>query len=42
MTGPENHQAGSCKMGPHSDPMAVVNPFLQVTLKKKCIDLLWA
>ncbi|KAL3271400.1 hypothetical protein HHI36_021881 [Cryptolaemus montrouzieri] len=30
MTGPENHQAGSCKMGPHSDPLAVVNPFLQV------------
>lgn len=29
-TGPENHQAGSCKMGPSNDPMAVVNPYLQV------------
>ncbi|XP_022902933.1 glucose dehydrogenase [FAD, quinone]-like [Onthophagus taurus] len=29
-TGPENHQAGSCKMGPESDQMAVVNPYLQV------------
>lgn len=29
-TGPENHQAGSCKMGPSSDPMAVVNNLLQV------------
>lgn len=29
-TGPENHQAGSCKMGPSSDRMAVVNPKLQV------------
>ncbi|XP_018568199.1 glucose dehydrogenase [FAD, quinone] [Anoplophora glabripennis] len=29
-TGPENHQAGSCKMGPSKDPMAVVNPDLQV------------
>ncbi|KAF5280195.1 hypothetical protein FQA39_LY18112 [Lamprigera yunnana] len=29
-TGPENHQAGSCKMGPADDKMAVVNPFLQV------------
>ncbi|XP_017785104.1 PREDICTED: glucose dehydrogenase [FAD, quinone] [Nicrophorus vespilloides] len=29
-TGPENHQAGSCKMGPASDPMAVVNDQLQV------------
>ncbi|XP_054011314.1 glucose dehydrogenase [FAD, quinone]-like [Hylaeus anthracinus] len=29
-TGPENHQAGSCKMGPASDRMAVVNPRLCV------------
>lgn len=29
-TGPENHQAGSCKMGPSSDRMAVVNPKLQL------------
>lgn len=29
-TGPENHQAGSCKMGPSNDPMAVVNSHLQV------------
>lgn len=29
-TGPENHQAGSCKMGPSSDRMAVVNPKLQI------------
>lgn len=31
-TGPENHQAGSCKMGAETDPLAVVNPVLQVTL----------
>lgn len=29
-TGPENHQAGSCRMGPSTDPMAVVNNLLQV------------
>lgn len=29
-TGPENHQAGSCKMGPTNDPMAVVDPQLRV------------
>lgn len=29
-TGPENHQAGSCKMGPNDDPMAVVDPQLRV------------
>lgn len=29
-TGPENHQAGSCKMGPANDPLAVVNQYLQV------------
>lgn len=27
---PENHQAGTCKMGPESDEMAVVNAKLQV------------
>lgn len=32
-TGPENHQAGSCKMGPASDPLAVVNHHLQVSVK---------
>ncbi|XP_075145973.1 glucose dehydrogenase [Haematobia irritans] len=29
-TGPENHQAGSCKMGPAHDPMAVVDHELRV------------
>lgn len=29
-TGPENHQAGSCKMGKAGDPTAVVDPQLRV------------
>ncbi|KAK9497893.1 hypothetical protein O3M35_003797 [Rhynocoris fuscipes] len=29
-TGPENHQAGSCRMGPIGDPGAVVDPELRV------------
>lgn len=29
-TGAENHQAGSCKMGPEKDPLAVVDPELRV------------
>ncbi|XP_011315123.1 glucose dehydrogenase [FAD, quinone] [Fopius arisanus] len=29
-TGPENHQAGTCKMGPSRDPTAVVDPELRV------------
>lgn len=29
-TGPENHQAGSCRMGPSSDPGAVVDTELKV------------
>lgn len=30
-TGPENHQAGSCKMGPMRDPLAVVDHELRVS-----------
>ncbi|XP_026289306.2 glucose dehydrogenase [FAD, quinone]-like [Frankliniella occidentalis] len=29
-TGPEHHQAGSCRMGPAGDPAAVVDPELRV------------
>lgn len=29
-TAPENHQAGSCKMGPADDPLAVVDHQLRV------------
>ncbi|CAH0402601.1 unnamed protein product [Chilo suppressalis] len=29
-TAPENHQAGSCKMGPRGNPLAVVDNLLQV------------
>lgn len=29
-TRPENHQAGTCKMGPATDSMAVVDPTLKI------------
>lgn len=38
-TGPENHQAGSCKMGPADDPMAVVNQYLQVLIVSSIVAL---
>lgn len=37
--GPENHQAGSCKMGPDSDPLAVVNSELSVSCNW-CVPLI--
>lgn len=36
-TAPENHQAGSCKMGPRGDESAVVDNLLQVTLSKQFV-----
>lgn len=39
-TGPENHQAGSCKMGPRGDPTAVVDNLLQVRVILVYISML--
>lgn len=37
-TGPENHQAGSCKMGPKEDVMAVVDSELRVSFIVRMIE----
>lgn len=37
-TAPENHQAGSCKMGPRGDRSAVVDNLLQVIKQKALIN----
>lgn len=46
-TAPENHQVGTARMGPHTEPMAVVDMQLRVhgvqgedlfVLQKLCID----